>query len=160
MKQNTILLLLFLFFGAGIAGVRAQSLIIRLNDGTENTELLNTIQHLSFTANDLLVAFKSGTTDNYELSGIRKLYFDNATSTGEMLPAGNAVSLYPNPATESLVVSGLPTGTTQLMLYSSDGRLIRLIGVSSGSETIDVSMLKSGLYFLTANGCSIKFIRL
>ena len=41
-------------------GVTAQKLIIRLDNGAENPELLSSIQKLYFSGNDLVIDFKSG----------------------------------------------------------------------------------------------------
>ncbi|NTW25071.1 MAG: T9SS type A sorting domain-containing protein [Lentimicrobium sp.] len=161
MKQKLLLLTLLLVFRAAFPELKAQSLVIRHTDGTENAELLNTVQKVTFSVNELLLSFKTGTTDVYGLSTIQKLYFDNETSIDETAPAsGSKLSIYPNPANSTITVLNIPKGTSTIFLYRSDGELLMQQTVSNDSETIDISSLQSGLYFLTTAGNSVKFIKL
>lgn len=161
MKQKLFLLMLLLVFRAGLPELKAQSLVIRHTDGTETSEMLNTVQKVTFSVNELLLSFKTGTTDVYGLPTIQKLYFDTETSIDETTPAsGSQLSIYPNPANNSITVLNIPKGTNTLFLYRSDGVLMMRQTVSNDSETIDISSLQSGLYFLTTAGNSVKFIKL
>ncbi len=161
MKQKLIIVILLLILNAGLPELKAQSLIIRMNNGTENPELLSTVRNLTFSVNDLIVAFKTGSTDVYGLLEIQKIYFDTGTSATSNIPADNkSLSIYPNPADNRIVIRNLPTGTTLINIYRSDGSLILQQAVSSDQETIDISNLQNGLYLIIANGRSAKFIRL
>lgn len=152
---------LLLILRAGLPELMAQSLVIRINGGTENTELLSSIRNLTFSDNNLSVAFKTGSTDVYALSDIQKLYFDTGTSSVTTLPENNSqLSIYPNPADNQIIIRNIPKGTTIVNIYRADGSLILQHPVSSGIETIDVSNLQSGLYLIVANGRSAKFVRL
>ena len=67
----------------------------------------------------------------------------------------NEISLYPNPADNSISFKNLPEGAT-VKLISTDGRLI----MKSQSHMLDVSFLKAGLYFAQIElGSNIKLIR-
>lgn len=161
MKQRTLRVLLFLMFSIFLVKTQAQNLIIRQNDGTEIQESLSTVKNLKFSVNDLLVALKSGPTSTYSLSTIEKLYFGTENSVEEPTSlTGQELSLFPNPATTYIVIQDIPKDTPFISLYSADGRLIRQITVSNSIETLDISALNRGLYFLTANGRSSKFIKL
>lgn len=161
MKQKLLFLALFLFFGTGLPELKAQSLIVHMNDGTENSELLSSIQHLTFQDNNLLLAYLSGSTDTYGLSAVRKLSFDTGTASSSyaMMPEGK-LTCYPNPAGDAITIYNIAKGTTFVSVYRADGRLMMQSPVSSETETMDVSQLQSGLFLLIANGRSAKFIKL
>lgn len=161
MKEKMLFLILFLIFLAGEQSLKAQSLVVRLQDGTENTELLSTVRKLSFTASELLLAFKSGSTDEYGLSTIQKLYFDTGTSTAGNIPAGEkTLTVFPNPAGHSITIGNFGQLKGTLSIYRSDGALMLVQEILSEMETLDISSFQSGLYFIRANGRSAKFIRL
>jgi len=156
-----LFLILFLSVIAVEQSLKAQSLVIKLQDGTENTELLSTVRKLSFTTSDLLLAFRSGSTDEYGLTTIQKLYFDTGTSTAGNIPAGEkTLTVFPNPAGHSITIGNFGQLKGTLSIYRSDGALMRQQEIFSEMEIMDISGFKSGLYFIQANGRSAKFIRL
>lgn len=161
MKYRFIFWMLLLIFGFGFSVLKAQSLVIRLNNGNENTELLNSVQKITFSANDLLLAFKSGSTDVYGLSTIQKLYFDTGTGTRDaQIKRENILSVVPNPAVNVITIGNFGKVKGILSIYRSDGALVLQQELNNGTETIDISGLQSGLYFIISNGSSAKFIRL
>jgi len=58
----------------------------------------------------------------------------------------NKITIFPNPAVESLNVSNLSTGW--INIHNSMGQKIKSIYVDSPSKVIDVSGLSSGVYYL------------
>ncbi|MFH1120620.1 MAG: T9SS type A sorting domain-containing protein [Bacteroidota bacterium] len=161
MKNKTLILTLLLIFVAGGQDLNAQSLVVRLNDGTENIELLGNIQKLTFTVNDLLLELKSGQTDVYGLPLIQKLYFDTGTGTPENTPSGSdELTIFPNPADNVITIRNLAKEKGTLNIYRSDGVLMHQQDISNDTETINIRDFHSGLYFIQANGRTAKFIRL
>lgn len=81
--------------------------------------------------------------------GSAPLYIDvnGCPSIGVDAEDPSQFRLYPNPASDVLYVSNL-TAQEELMLYTTDGRLIQKIVVNQGSATVDVSNLSSGTYIL------------
>lgn len=70
----------------------------------------------------------------------------------------NKISLYPNPSSNSIQISGL-TGVENYTIYNVVGKEISK-GVISLDEKIDVKNYSNGLYFLKfENGNTIKFIK-
>lgn len=161
MKYRFIFWMLLLTFSFGFSVLKAQSLVIRMNNGTENTELLSSVQKLTFSVNEMLLAFKSGSTDVYGLSTIQKLYFDTGTGSSEtLLTKESILSVFPNPASNMITVGNLGKAKGEMSIYRSDGALVLQQSINNDIETINISGLKSGLYFIISNGCSAKFIRL
>lgn len=95
---------------------------------------------------------------NYEKQIIEKnstVAFDNALSTESV--SENEVMLFPNPVRDRLNMKGIKK-TADFEIFSTDGKLIRK-GKYSPSQTIDVSRLKVGVYFLKINAKSFKFVK-
>ena len=153
--------MLCVFLWPGTGELKAQNLIIRLNDGSDITQMLGTIQKLSFSDGNLMVSKKSGGTDLFELSTVAKLYFNLETAIPENIAVEtNLVNLYPNPADGELTVQNIPPATFEIFIYRVDGMLVMKIPVSADKETIPLNNLQKGLYFLVANGFTLKFIKL
>lgn len=95
---------------------------------------------------------------NYEKQIIEKnsmVVFDDALSTESV--SENEVMLFPNPVSDRLNMKGIKK-TSDFEIFSTDGKLIRT-GKYSPSQTIDVSRLKVGVYFLKINAKSFKFVK-
>lgn len=160
-KQKILSLMFFLLFSVGAPEIKAQSLVIRLNDSTGNTSLLSTVQKLSFPDGNLLLDFKDGSAESFGLPTIQKLYFDLQTAVNEnTTQKASGLAVYPNPANNDIALRNAPEGVISVFIYRVDGRLLLKTQISSDKETIDVSILQSGLYMLVANGVAVKFIKL
>jgi len=70
-------------------------------------------------------------------------------------------SIYPNPASESLVISDKRPGKKEIEIYDLFGRIIFQSTITNQQSTIsiDVSKLSSGIYFLKAENEVRKFVR-
>jgi gingipain R len=84
-------------------------------------------------------------------------YIRVVTNTGidEEENANNALSLYPNPATSTVTLKGL-NEECNYRCYSTSGALVAEGKVSQSKNTIDISALAAGHYFLKAEGKTIK----
>src|SRR5690606_31068830 len=58
------------------------------------------------------------------------------------------VSVYPNPATSSINISSTWQQPFEIVIYSMTGAKLRTIKVSSGQQSVDISDLSKGTYFL------------
>lgn len=63
------------------------------------------------------------------------------------IPGFAEVSVYPNPATQTLTVSGASAGT-HLGIYDALGRLMQQSSLKGSKDQIDVSRLASGIYLM------------
>jgi hypothetical protein len=74
----------------------------------------------------------------------------------------NALSIYPNPAKESITIMGLEN-STELSISDESGKVIMRGAVMPGGNTVNIRQLSKGLYFLhLTNGKetqTIKFIK-
>jgi hypothetical protein len=84
---------------------------------------------------------------NLSLDSIQVSYFtDVSISNGDLA----RVSVYPNPATNQIVVTG-QFESAQLQLFTPDGRRVYQSTAGTNSANIDVSHYANGVYFLKIN---------
>lgn len=69
----------------------------------------------------------------------------------------NTLSIYPNPATESIRIEGLET-SCEVEIYNSLGELVKVTSVSAGQE-IGVRELASGLYLVRCGNTMLRFVK-
>ncbi|MCU0370649.1 MAG: hypothetical protein MUC31_04490, partial [Bacteroidales bacterium] len=111
MKQLHKFPILLSLLLAMVSGLSAQNLVVKLNNGDENMDSLGEIRTLTFGGNNLLVNLKNGSTDTYSLSDVRKIYFNNTVSVNEPdQDFGAVLTVYPNPASETVRIDGIPDG--------------------------------------------------
>jgi aldose sugar dehydrogenase len=62
------------------------------------------------------------------------------------------LKLWPNPCTELINISGLPTGSVEIQVYDAQGRMVKQQDIEGGSGQILVNDLAAGWYSLSAKG--------
>jgi len=160
MRVKLLSSILFLILLSWINGTEAQSLVVRLTDGSETSQYLSTVNKLSFSDGSLMVDFNSGTTDTYYLSEVQKLYFDSNVSVSELSSnPGQTLKVYPNPAGEYVLISNIPGQAGKIRIYNVEGRLVIERTITGAEMSVDVSTLSKGLYFISTEGLSSKFIK-
>lgn len=149
-----------LFIGMVAQSSKAQNLYIQKTDGSVVTEALSSVATLTFATTDLNVNFATGTTDVYALSDIRKLYFTANVTAEEPLPAASAaVSIYPNPASDFVVVNNQSGASQMVKIYHYNGQVILTQQVREGKTTLSLTNLSPGLYLVQAGEFTLKLIR-
>jgi hypothetical protein len=68
------------------------------------------------------------------------------------------IRVYPNPASEYIVIEGISM-IRKISIYNSQGKLVKMI-LKPTSNKISVEGLPQGTYYLSADGLSSKFIKL
>ena len=91
---------------------------------------------------------------------------DNVLLTGEKLATGvnsivknNSVRIYPNPANDLVYINRTSNTTTTLVLINALGETVLTKELSKENETINISNLTSGIYFLKIDGSTKKIIK-
>ncbi len=161
------------WFYNGFGGSAANdSLTIFISNGTDNVQLA------SWSKNDVIMSQWNDVSleiSNYiTLSSTMQMTFIATDySPGHVTKAGvdyfrveelsgtnisevdnNVISIYPNPATTELTITGLSAGSIEI--FDLSGRLVQ---ANSMSSTLDVSSLESGLYLIVLkdeNGLIVK----
>lgn len=86
---------------------------------------------------------------------------DTTTGGTDMINSNNtdAIHLFPNPTTDMITISGLPSTKTDIDIYDLVGRRVALYNDVVSMITLDVSNLSDGVYFLKTPKDVVKFIR-
>ncbi len=64
----------------------------------------------------------------------------------------DAVRIYPNPATDRLLIESKAAGSWQLSIFDQAGRMVHDQSLQGSQNTVDVSAFNSGTYFLVFKG--------
>jgi hypothetical protein len=70
---------------------------------------------------------------------------------------GIDLSVFPNPATESITIGSYTK--QEAVITNNAGQLIEKIVLQKGSQTINISKLAAGIYFIRGATVTIKFIK-
>jgi hypothetical protein len=74
--------------------------------------------------------------------------------------SGKQLSLHPNPATTHLTLTILPpTQATTATITDINGRLLRTEALLNATNTLSITELPAGLYFITVQSTEQKWVR-
>lgn len=79
---------------------------------------------------------------NFEYSDVRKVFFDDQTQ--------NTITIYPNPAVQSMNVQGLESGDV-IYVFDVSGKTVKVVYTFDSTVKFNVSDLAAGTYFLKVN---------
>lgn len=80
-----------------------------------------------------------------------------ATAIKEVATTDSNIELYPNPANKNMVVKFKESNSKDITIYSLNGKKVLQQKLFS-NESIDVSTLENGMYFLQLDGKAAKFV--
>ena len=156
LKTTFFLSLLLLGFGNIIKAQQVDiHAVITKTDGSEQVYELSESDRISFPSDEILVITQNGSDIQIPIAEIRKVTFDEILANAET--AAKNIGIFPNPANNSFTVSGI-NEVQQLKIYSIDGRLVKQEAVSC-SQSIDISELPQGLYYVNINKLNFKLIK-
>lgn len=162
MKHNLFLtLFLFCMFGFGVVTVFSQSTLlgIKKTDGSEKNISLSALGKITFSENNLILNYPGGSNEVVAISSIRKLVFGAPTGVS-LSKVDKSIRIYPNPATDYIVLKDVPEGEMCVSIFSVSGSPVLRLPLSSASQPIDISRLPQGLYILKVNNQALKFTKL
>ena len=154
-----MLLLVFAILSVGDT-VKAQQTeiqaVITRHNGDEQIYQLDENDRISFPNDEILVITQNGTDIQISISEIRKITFDEVLATAEN--EAKNIGIFPNPADNSFTISGI-NGFQQMNIYSFDGKLVKCEIIDCG-QSIDITELPQGLYYVNINKQNFKLIKL
>jgi len=189
MNLKTFILLVLFFSGPFCFRLSAQSMIIMMKDGTVSNKAIRSLQNFTFPGSDLLLQLINGTSENYTVSDIRKIFFDptfintDSTENGDNTDSTNIdinnpddtnqdstittisessskkLTVYPNPAENQIFLRNVPETSSPIQIFRMDGVVVKRTNTTSGISSIDISELPSGLYLLKIDNQTVKLIR-
>ena len=156
LKTTFFLSLLLLGFGNIIKAQQVDiHAVITNTDGSEQVYELCESDRISFPNDEILVITQNGSDIQIPIAEIRKVTFDEILANAET--AAENIGIFPNPANNSFTVSGI-NEVQQLKIYSIDGRLVKQEAIGC-SQSIDISELPQGLYYVNINKLNFKLIK-
>ena len=104
-------------------------------------------------ADSLSFQFSSSDVGNYGINTPTYFCMDNITVAGQAVstysPAlSAALSLYPNPASETLWMDWQENNAAQVLLYNLSGQLLLEDRIEKGQNQLDIQQLSAGMYLL------------
>ena len=115
------------------------------------------IQTLEPSGDYFRVAFIYNSTD--EAASSWEIDYVKVTDVVLAVEEKEAVSfnLYPNPANDNINI--VAEKDAQAQIIDMTGRMVMVVNVVEGENTINVADLKSGVYFVRMNGAVVKFVK-
>lgn len=162
MKPNLVLTLLVLLGSMGVTKAFSQSLVVRLQDGSEQTADLSTVRKLTFENGNLVVSLYSASNSTYGLSTVSKVVFYNVPAGIDDIASDQSAGLiliYYKPAEGTIYFSNLPSETSQVSVYRINGTTAIKTQLAAGESTLDVNALTQGIYILKIRNQVFKFIK-
>lgn len=78
--------------------------------------------------------------------------FDATTVDVNAIAAKNTFSIYPNPAKDVLYIELKDVVNTQATIHNLSGQIVNSTQISNGNNTINISALPQGMYYIQLNG--------
>ena len=148
-----------LIFGCGSRTTAQQvevQAVITNHNGDEQIYQLDGNDRISFPNDETMVITQNGTDIQILISEIRKVTFNEVLATAEN--ETESIGIFPNPTSNSFTISGI-NGFQQMNIYSIDGKLVKREIIDCG-QSIDISELPQGLYYVNVNKQNFKLIKL
>jgi len=136
-----------MFFASALlwTSASAQSLIIQLKDGTTLTQNLSELKKITFVDNSMVLYKTDASTQLTDLTLLSKLYFASLSNLRSELYS--EVSIQYASSNQRIYFSNLSEKYSLVCIFSSEGKIQMQEKVQDGSS-IDVSQLKTGVYFI------------
>jgi hypothetical protein len=131
---------------------------MQFRDGSEIGLQLDQLQKITFSSGMLQLWSSSEILQSYKVENIQKIRFGLFSSvTSPELKV--KLNVFPNPASDFLIIKNAPYENFTVTIFSIDGHLQKQI-VTNINQPFDVSDLQSGMYLLCINQLTIKFSKL
>ena len=98
---------------------------------------------------------------SYDFSSLQRIYFtevEEKEPTAAEETSSEGILLYPNPAVESVNLSGVPANAN-ISIINMSGMTVANMKADGDVLSIDVANYKSGIYFIRINSEVVKFIK-
>jgi len=155
MKKKILFLGLALLMAGQLMIAQSYQMVTLSANGTEATYPVSDVQQVVFASNSMTVKMKEGA----DASSITCIKFTESTATGIIdQKSESAISVFPNPVTDMLSVSGVKKDAI-IYLYNMNGALLQTVTSQENATNINVSSLQQGIYLLRINNLIIKFIK-
>lgn len=136
-----------------------QELVLLYPSGKEVKTDLATIGKLVFTPDSVfLVSYEDERLGQEARGKIQHIRFADKTHSALTTTTNNDLSVYPNPADNTINIIGIKQNTT-VRIYSTNGALQIMEKISPTNNTLSVASLSKGIYLLQINTQVIRMIK-
>ncbi len=160
MKTKISILLLFFFVGTVGAYSQYQNIIIQSKDGHQFRNPFVFIEKIYFSEEKLIIDFKGDTIETHSLSTINKIFFKETSSDVKEDTDYANILVYPNPSTNQLFIKDMPDNINQAIIYNIQGEILLTAQVSEVNNSVNISELTNGVYFIRIGKYILRFEKL
>ena len=119
---------------------------------------VSTISTIKFKTTKLVVTNHDNISNDFYFSDVIKITF-NEEGTSITTPNASTASISPNPVKDNLMIQDAEKMYgSDICIYSVTGTLVSKHSQWNG-ESIDVSHLSPGIYFVNTNSTTLKFVK-
>lgn len=155
MKKWFIFILLLL----PLYGYAAHELVLLYPSGKEMKTDLAAIGKLEFSSDSVFLISLDGTQLGAEAKGkLQHIRFARKSASDIDTTEETGISIYPNPATSTLTISGVAHNTTA-RIYTTNGQFLQAVALFEGSNTLSVESLSTGTYLLQINTDVVRLLK-
>ena len=117
------------------------------------------ISTIKFKSTKIVVKKNDDTSSDFYFSEIKKITFGQGETVIIENSETHTANIYPNPVKDNLTINNADTMFgSDIFIYSVTGQLVAKHSQWNG-ETIDVSDLNSGIYYVKTNSTTLKFVK-
>ena len=147
-------LILFLLFFVGVNAFAQNTLVVDLRDGSSATFLLAEKPCVTFVGRQMNIVSSSASME-FERGDVKNWHFvDNLSSIVAIADKDAEFAVNGN----ALVISGVKDNTA-ITLYNVSGVVVKQSAVDGDICTIPLNDLSAGLYIVTYNNTTFKFLK-
>lgn len=127
-----------------------------LNDGSSFSFTLTSTSKMYFENTNLLLNEPNTT---FSVDQIRKITFDGTSGTNEITAGDATLLISPNPAADIIRFVNAKDESSIISIYSLTGATILSAVINPSTETLDISPLSKGIYFVNLQNKTAKLIK-
>ncbi|MBO7286740.1 MAG: T9SS type A sorting domain-containing protein [Bacteroidales bacterium] len=149
---------LFLLTGSYLKADELISIYLNNSDLSPVRIDVSNISTIKFKTTKLVVNNNDNTSNDFYFSDIIKITFNEQGTSIETVNASSA-SIFPNPVKDNLIIQNAEKiYGSDIYIYSMTGVLVEKYSQWNG-ESINVSDLAPGVYFVNSNSTTLKFVK-
>ncbi len=151
MRHKKLKLSILLLSGIGLAGLQAQTMLVKQSDGAQAAYALSAVRKITFSSGNLTIENADNSSGIYALNGLRYLNFTDHITNLDKQPdvKEQMLDAYPNPASNviNIDLTGTGQGEGTLRLFSLEGKTVfsRQV-INKEILSLDISHLPKGIY--------------
>lgn len=117
---------------------------------------VSSISSIKFKKTKFVVSDYDNTSNDFYFSDVIKITFNEEGGASVETVNAQTTSIYPNPVKDNLIIQNVTD--SDICIYSITGVLVAQYSQWNG-ESIDVSHLCPGIYFVNTNSTTLKFVK-